>query len=186
MILRTVQIVVQDWKLCPQKHAKLLRTPWASLTKKNRWVATGNTPHLDALFIRAAHKTAIYILEPKGTTMESFEPYAMVHRLQYFSQVYVTRSLKIPLPKCEPRPELLCDLVLWAVAWLGSVSAPRSPKVDPPFPKADVVMSPGNQSGIGSCFAQTACARCLLEHVNFEVGRDLWRFVSGQIWSGYC
>ena len=132
MILRTVQIVVQDWKLCPQKHAKLLRTPWASLTEKNQWVATGNTPHLDALFIRAAHKTAIYILEPKGTTMESFEPYAMVHRLQYFSQVYVTRSLRIPLPKCEPRPELLCDLVLWAVAWLGSVSAPRSPKVDPP------------------------------------------------------
>ena len=32
MILWTVQIVVQDWKLCPQKHAKLLWTPWASLT----------------------------------------------------------------------------------------------------------------------------------------------------------
>ena len=43
----------------------------------------------------------------------------------------------------------------------------------PLFPKADVVMSPGNQSGIGSCFAQAARARCLLEHVNFEVGRDL-------------
>ena len=43
-------------------------------------MASGNTPHLDALFIRAAHKAAIYILElAMGTTMESFEPYAMLH-----------------------------------------------------------------------------------------------------------
>jgi len=44
-------------------------------------MASGHTLHLDALFIRAAHKAAVYILElAMGTTMEIFEPYAMLHR----------------------------------------------------------------------------------------------------------
>jgi len=36
MILWTVRIVVKDWKSCLHKHAKLLRTPWASPTTRNR------------------------------------------------------------------------------------------------------------------------------------------------------
>ena len=72
--------MVKAWKLCPQKHAKLLQMPWASLTARNRWMANGHTLHLDALFISAAHKAAVYILElAMGTTMENSQPYAMLH-----------------------------------------------------------------------------------------------------------
>ena len=43
-------------------------------------MASGNTHPLDALFIRAAHKAAVYILElAMGTTMENSQPYAMLH-----------------------------------------------------------------------------------------------------------
>ena len=68
--------------MCLQKQAKLLWTPCASLAKWNRYVASGNIPHLDALILRAAHKAAVYILEltTRVTTMEIFVPYAMMHR----------------------------------------------------------------------------------------------------------
>jgi len=83
MISWMVQIVVKDLPLCLQKHAKLLQTPWASPTTLKRCRATsGNTPHLDVLFTRAAHKAARYILAlAQGATMEIFEPYAMLDRL---------------------------------------------------------------------------------------------------------
>ena len=44
-------------------------------------MASGHAPHLDALFIRAAHKTSVCSLElAMGATIECFEPYAMVPR----------------------------------------------------------------------------------------------------------